>query len=254
MDNDLPVRQPSLTDQIYNIIIKEITTGKYSAGSLLPSENQLAESYNVSRPTIRAAFARLLERGYVIRRRGVGTFVAERPSIANPSYLFIDIQERIAARGFNPGFIQLKTEIVKADDHLSKTLDIPAGSNVLNIQKIFTANGVPLVLFINYIPEWVYIENLSTDYVLKPGTTEPFFEFFANQCRHRVKYLASTIKPEIMQNIDLPAEFQYDNSCNTVLIIEDIGYSDSDKPLFLSIEHLVREASSFHIIRYVDNI
>jgi DNA-binding GntR family transcriptional regulator len=219
MDNDLPVRQPSLTEQIYNIIIKEITTGKYPAGSLLPSENQLAEAYNVSRPTIRAAFARLLERGYVIRRRGVGTFVAERPSIVNPLYLLLDIQERISARGYTPGFIQLKTEIIRADDLLSATLDIPAGSKVLNIQKVFTANDVPIVLFINYIPEWVYIRNLSTDYVLKPGTTEPFFEFFA-----------------------------------TVLIIEDIGYNDTDKPLFLSIEHLAREASSFHIIRYVDNI
>ena len=114
MDNNLPVRQPSLTDQIYNIIIKEISSGKYLAGDMLPSENQLAERYNVSRPTIRAAFARLLERGYVIRRRGIGTFIADRPSIANPLYLLLDIQERISARGFTPGFTQLKTEMIKA--------------------------------------------------------------------------------------------------------------------------------------------
>ena len=43
-------------------------------------------------------------------------------------------------------------------------------------------------------------------------------------------------------------------SCDTALIIEDVGYNDDDTPLFLSIEHLVREASTFHVIRYVDNI
>jgi len=254
MDNDLPVRQPSLTDQIYNIIIKEISSGKYLPGALLPSENQLAERYNVSRPTIRAAFARLLERGYVIRRRGVGTFIADRPSIANPLYLFLDIQERISARGFTPGFTQLKTEMIKADDYLSKTLDVPVGSNILNIQKLFTADRNPLILFINYIPEWVYSGCFSPDQVMKPGITEPFFEFFANQCHHRVKFLASTIKPEILQNIDLPVEFQSNNPSSTLLIIEDIGYNETDTPLFLSIEHLIGEASIFHVIRYVDNV
>jgi GntR family transcriptional regulator, N-acetylglucosamine utilization regulator len=254
MDNGLPVRQPSLADQVYTIMMKEISAGTYPAGALLPSENQLAEKYNVSRPTIRAAFARLVERGYVKRQRGVGTYIADRPSIANPLYQFIDIRERISARGFTPGFMQLKTDIIKADDQLSKTLEVPIGSNILNIQKEFTADGNPIILFINYIPEWVYIECLSTDQVLEPGTTEPFFEFFANQCHHKVKYLASTIKPEIVQNIDLPEEFLHDNSCNTLLIIEDIGYNDDDTPLFFSIEHLVREASAFHIIRYVDNI
>jgi GntR family transcriptional regulator len=254
MDTDLPVRQPSLADQVYTIIMKEISAGMYPAGALLPSENQLAEKFNVSRPTIRAAFARLVERGYVKRQRGVGTYIADRPSIANPLYQFIDIRERISARGFTPGFKQLKTEIIKADDQLSKTLEVPVGSNILNIHKEFMADGIPIILFVNYIPEWVYIECLLPDQVLESGTTEPFFEFFANQCHHKVKYLASTIKPEILQNIDLPQEFLFDNECSALLIIEDVGYNDDDTPLFLSIEHLAREASTFHIIRYVDNV
>jgi GntR family transcriptional regulator len=254
MDTDLPVRQPSLADQIYNIIIKEISNGKYPAGALLPSENQLAERYNVSRPTIRAAFARLLERGYVIRQRGVGTYIADRPSIANPLYQFLDIQERISARGFSPGFKQLKTEIIKADDRLSKTLEVSVGSNILNIQKVFTADGNPIILFINYIPEWIYSERLTPDQVMEPGITEPFFEFFANKCDHKVKYLASTIKPEILQKIDLPEKFVTNDSCSAILIIEDIGFNEGERPLFLSIEHLFREASTVHVIRYVDNI
>ena len=66
MDNGLPIRQPSLADQVYEIIVNGISNGTYPPGSLLPSENQLAERFNVSRPTIRAAFARLVERGLAV--------------------------------------------------------------------------------------------------------------------------------------------------------------------------------------------
>lgn len=254
MNTNLPVRQPALADQVYEIILKSISDGTYPAGTLLPSENQLAERFNVSRPTIRAAFARLVERGYVKRQRGVGTYVAERPSIMNPLYQFLDVHERISARGFEPGFKQIKTQLIVADDALSQTLDVPVGSNILNVQKVFTADGNPIILFVNFIPEWVYEECLSLEDAMKPGVTEPFFEFFADKCNHRVKYLTSVIKPEIVRNCDLPEDFEFYDPYTTILVVEDVGYDDGDTPLFLSIEHLVGEASAFHVIRYVENI
>ena len=254
MNNTLPVRQPALADQVYEIILRSISDGTYPAGTLLPSENQLAEQFNVSRPTIRAAFARLVERGYIKRQRGVGTYVADRPSIVNPLYQFMDVHERIAARGYTPGFKQLKTQLIAADEYLSKTLDVPEGSNILNIQKLFTADGNPIILFINFIPEWVYQERLSPEEVLKPGATQPFFAFFADKCNQRVKYLTSVIKPEVVQNCDLPEEFKFDNPNTPILVVEDVGFDEGDTPLFLSIEHLVKEASNFHIVRYVENL
>ena len=39
-----------------------------------------------------------------------------------------------------------------------------------------------------------------------------------------------------------------------MLIIEDIGHDANDEPVFFSIEYLVGEASSFHVIRHVENI
>ncbi len=158
MEQELPIRQPSLADQVYEIIVKGISNGTYSPGSLLPSENQLAERYNVSRPTIRAAFARLVERGFVKRQRGVGTFVAESPSIVNPLYQLLDVQERISARGFNPGFEQLKSEIIDADEEIAEKLNIEAGSPVLHIHKVFTADGEPIIMFVNFIPVGIFQE------------------------------------------------------------------------------------------------
>ena len=52
-----------------------ITKGRYPIGSLLPTEATLAESYAVSRQTVREALRRLDQQGLVSRRRGIGTRV-----------------------------------------------------------------------------------------------------------------------------------------------------------------------------------
>jgi len=254
MGGDLPIRQPSLSDQIYEIILKEISEGTFPPGSKLPSENELAKRFGVSRPTVRAAFNRLVEMGYVRKRRGVGTFVANSPSIANPLYHSFDIKERIHARGYTSGFKQLNAQIVQADEWLSEKLDVPQGSKVLNIKKIFTADDTPIIYFINYIPEWVYENCLSEEDVLEPGVTEPFFIFFAQECNKEIEYLASVITPHTAKECDLPDEFSINGPNTPLLVVEDIGYDNNDSPIVFSIEHLAKEASNFHVLRRVENI
>ena len=253
MDNGLPIRQPSLSDQVYEIIMKAISNGTYPSGSLLPSENQLAEQFNVSRPTIRSAFARLMERGYVNRHRGVGTFVAELPGIMDPLYLLQDIHQRIAVRGYEPGFHQLEAGIIPADEKMVKKLDVKPGSDLLHVRKVFTADEEPIIYFDNYIPDWVYRECLSVEQVLASGATEPFFEFFANQCNNRVKYLRSIIKSAVVHTVELPDMFQKLDANDAFLLVEDTGYGEGDAPLFFSYEHLFGEASSTYIMRHVEN-
>ena len=103
MVNKLPIRQPSLADQVYEIIMKGISDGTYPQGSLLPSENQYAERVRVSQPTIRSAFARLEERGYIKRQRG-GTYVTESHGIVNPLYQLLDVPNEL-----QPGVFRLGT-------------------------------------------------------------------------------------------------------------------------------------------------
>ena len=128
------------------------------------------------------------------------------------------------------------------------------GSPILHLHKVFTADEEPIILFVNYIPASVFMDCLTIDQALQPGVTEPFFEFFTNQCGHSVKYLTSVINPEIAKNCDLPDVFKFDDPCTTLLVIEDIGYDKDDSPVFLSLEYLVGEAKSFHVIRHVENI
>lgn len=61
--------------QLTEVLRKDIETGRYPIGSLLPPEVELCAAYGVSRHTIRDAIRLLREAGLVERRRGLGTTV-----------------------------------------------------------------------------------------------------------------------------------------------------------------------------------
>ncbi|MDR2901250.1 MAG: GntR family transcriptional regulator [Treponema sp.] len=66
-----------LYKHIYNQILEDITTGKLSPGDRTPSEKELCETFGVSRITSKKALEMLADQGIIIRRPGMGSFVAE---------------------------------------------------------------------------------------------------------------------------------------------------------------------------------
>jgi GntR family transcriptional repressor for pyruvate dehydrogenase complex len=72
-------RRGRLGDQVYGRLLEEIVSGRYAVGDRLPGENDLAETFEVSRPVVREALNRLQADGLVTSRQGAGTFVARVP-------------------------------------------------------------------------------------------------------------------------------------------------------------------------------
>ena len=72
LDSEIP-----LYSQLMGIIKRSITSGALKVGDLLPSETELCRSYDISRNTVRQAIGALEEEGFVVRKRGKGTFVTD---------------------------------------------------------------------------------------------------------------------------------------------------------------------------------
>lgn len=71
-DNRIPLHS-QLTEELE----KQILSGKYKPGVMIPSENELAALHKISRPTVRQAFSELVSKGLLKKVKGKGTFVAE---------------------------------------------------------------------------------------------------------------------------------------------------------------------------------
>src|SRR6195952_4778562 len=77
---------PSRVDEITDRLVTAIAIGEYLPGARLPVERELATALGVGRMTVRAALARLVERGLLETRRGRGggAYVVDHWAPASP--------------------------------------------------------------------------------------------------------------------------------------------------------------------------
>lgn len=74
-----PARSASLKhERVLNVIRRRIENGQYSTGMLLPTGSQLSKALRVGKQTVVRALGELAREGIIVRRRGDGTYVADR--------------------------------------------------------------------------------------------------------------------------------------------------------------------------------
>ena len=75
-------RETPLYKVLYEQLRLLIEQGSYASGSLLPSENELAATYGLARPTVRNALDLLVAEGYIVKQQGKGSIVTGKPKEA----------------------------------------------------------------------------------------------------------------------------------------------------------------------------
>lgn len=137
--------------QILTRIEQAILDERLPAGSRLENEISLANRLGISRPTIRRAIQELVDKGLLVRRRGIGTQVVHGKVTRNVELtsLFEDLERS----GQKPSTKLLSTEIGKADAHIAELLTVPLGSPVLHIRRLRSADGVAISILENTLPE-----------------------------------------------------------------------------------------------------
>lgn len=135
---DKPVFQ-----QIADDFKKQINDGQLTDGHRLPSERELAESYRVSRMTVRHAIEKLVEDGFVQKRAGAGTFVVPKPVGENLIGL-TSFSQLMKQQGRKPGSKILGYIVEEPTKNQAKKLNLPYGEEVVIIDRIRTADDLPI--------------------------------------------------------------------------------------------------------------
>ncbi|MDR7142339.1 FadR/GntR family transcriptional regulator [Rhizobium sp. BE258] len=94
-------RGPHLSTLVASSISREIAQGRLRPGDQLPTEQQLAQTFGVSRNVVREAIARLRSEGRIWSQQGRGAFVADQP---NATTLTIDYEALQQAAAFQSLF------------------------------------------------------------------------------------------------------------------------------------------------------
>ena len=140
-----------LYNQIATAIEEAIQNRIYPEGSMIPSEKELGETYQVSRVTVRQAMQRLLDNNLIVRKPGLGTFV-RRKVISQTIDELLGFYPSLLKRGLKPKIQLLEYRVIPPDAEVEKILHLPPGEKILRFVRQYSLNNNVLVTIQMNIP------------------------------------------------------------------------------------------------------
>lgn len=163
MELDNTIATP-LYKQLEEKLQTEIENGERPAGSRIPTENELSEQYKVSRVTVRKALSKLTDMGYLDRKSGKGTFVAEKKLQRGLSKGVISFTEMCNLMGVRPGAKIIKIALEDPTLRETELMHLKTDEKILVLERIRYADDKPVILELNKFSEsfsFLFSENLN---------------------------------------------------------------------------------------------
>ncbi len=148
--------------QIRERLREQISKHVLKPGQKLPSENELAKHYHVSRMTVRRAIACLVDEGLLYRQHGTGTFVAQL-RIERDYTRLLSSYEQILRMGLEPGMQILSLEVRPATSKVAQYLALQEGDSVIRFERLRLADGQPVSILCSYVPQKLCPQLLRED-------------------------------------------------------------------------------------------
>jgi GntR family transcriptional regulator len=130
---------------------QQITSGELAMGQKLPSEDELAAQFGVSRMTVRQGITDLIDEGLLYRRHGVGTFVTY-PHVERDHTRLTNFFENSDAKGIKAKASVITLEVLTAKPKAVKALYLKEGDSVIRIKTLRYADDIPVTVHDAYIP------------------------------------------------------------------------------------------------------
>ena len=138
-----------LWHQLAQQLTAAVDDGRLQPGDPFENELALAARLNVSRPTVRRAMQEMVDQGLLVRRRGIGTTVANRK--VHRRAALSSLHDDLVRAGQAPTTIVL--DLRRTTDALAAAaLDLPPDTQLLAIVRLRCADAAPLAVLHNWLP------------------------------------------------------------------------------------------------------
>ena len=131
--------------QVKDHILENIQSGTWAAGARVPSENELVETFGISRMTANRALRELAGDGYLARVPGVGTFVKAQPARTSLMELR-NIAEEITARGHKHNSRLITREKVLSNRFFTEEFEWTEPQHLFHLVIVHDEDGLPVQL------------------------------------------------------------------------------------------------------------
>jgi len=225
-------------------LAKRIERDAVPAGTRLPSEPELAAELGVSRATLRDALQALEAEGVVRRIHGRGTYVAARPRVANSLDVNFGVTQAIRMAGMHAGIEQAKhwTEPVEVSE--AERLGLSPGQDVVVVERVRTADGVPVVLSRDILPRKLVG---SRSDVVERMLTDSIYVVFERDLGIPIHHGVASFRP-IRAEKTLASRLRVSTG-ELLLYLWQIDFARDETPVLSSHEYHLADAFDFSVVR-----
>ncbi len=146
LDHNSPI---PLYAQIEDQIREAIKSPEYKNGKMLPSEVDLSKQLGISRSTLRHAINKLVFEGLLVRKKGIGTFVANK-AVSTKLSNWLSFTQEMRALGIEVKNYELHVQWEKPNEELCNFFNIFPNTEILRLERLRGKPEYPFVLFISY--------------------------------------------------------------------------------------------------------
>lgn len=146
IDHNSPI---PLYVQIEEQLRKAIQDPEYKNGKKLPNEVDLSKQLGISRSTLRQAINKMVFEGLLIRKKGVGTIVADT-TISSKAKNWLSFSQEMKAMGLEVKNYELHIAWVRPTEELCKFFNIAKDTKILQLERLRGHPEHPFVYFVSY--------------------------------------------------------------------------------------------------------
>lgn len=147
--------QIEIVDQLISLMV----SGKYKAHDKLQSENEIADQYKIPRITVRKAYERLRELGYVYKKQGKGSYVKERSKqIELVLSGDVSFSQKMIAKGYDYQSKTIFCQEIKYDQRIHDFLETDEEDRIFKVGRLRYIDQQPIAFHISYVSQSVFQE------------------------------------------------------------------------------------------------
>ena len=242
LDKSTPV---PLYFQLKSLLLEEIKKNEYPVDSLIPTEKEISEMFQISRTTVRQAITELVQAGWLYRIKSKGTFVA-RVKIKQDFIKRLEpFNEQIERTGRVPSTQLLAFEVLPMPERVAEVFGVEPGTRAVYLHRRRCADSDPIVTVETYLPypkcAFLMQHNMAK---------ESMYNVLAEREETRICRVSRILEAVAANAQD--ARLLNIRTGKPVHLFHTVGYNQYDQPIEFSIARYRGDRNRFEVDLLID--
>jgi GntR family transcriptional regulator len=225
-------------------LLKLIEEGTYEPGEQLPSESNLAAQLGISRPTLREALFNLEQEGIIVRKHGVGTFVA--PAYGERLMSGLERLDSVLAmagrQGMSTRVLRLSVEEIPADEQVAQKLKVAPAAPLTYIRRTIAVDSRSAAYLVDFVPTAV-LPPEAVDASFKGSVLDLLIRWNSVRVHEAVAEITA-----INADVLLAEQLEVDPG-EALLLLSETLFTEELVPIEFSRNYFLPDFFDFHILR-----